>query len=60
MDIEMMAVAERLAAEFRDQPDSTVIRVLTDCVDEHPDADAAFIEQAARAGLAEQQPYEGE
>lgn len=56
----MMAVAERLAAEFRDQPDSTVIRVLTDCVDEHPDADAAFIEQEARARLAERQLYEDE
>lgn len=56
MDVEMMEVAEGLAGEFRDQPDSTVVRVLTDCVDEHPDADAAFIEQAARAQLAEQQP----
>jgi hypothetical protein len=60
MDLAMMAVAERLAEEFPDRPNSSVIRVLTDCVDQHPEADAAFVEQAARARLAAQQLDEGE
>lgn len=47
----MMAVAERLAEEFAGVPSSTVIRVLTDCVDDFPDDGAHFVEQAARARL---------
>lgn len=52
MDVAMMAVAEKLAAEFPDEPDSTVIRVVTDCVEEFPDADPLFLEEASRARLS--------
>jgi hypothetical protein len=48
----LMGVAERLAADFGDRlPNSTVIRVLTDCADEHPERDPMVIEQVARARL---------
>jgi hypothetical protein len=56
MDVAMMAVAERLAAQFDDQPSSTVIRGLSDCVDDHPEACAAFIAQAARVRVADERP----
>ena len=52
MDLAMTAVAEKLAAEFPDKPSSTVIRVVTDCVEEFPDADPMFLEEASRARLA--------
>ena len=51
MDIAMLEVAERLAAEFSDLPSSTVIGVLTDCLDDFPNSDAQFVEQATRARL---------
>ncbi len=51
MEVALMTVAETLAADFDDLPITTVVRVLTDCVAEHPDADPHFIEQAARALL---------
>lgn len=52
MDLAMMAVTERLAAEFSDKPSSEVIRVVTDCVDEFPDAGPMFVEEASRARLS--------
>jgi heterodisulfide reductase subunit A-like polyferredoxin len=52
MNVAMMAIAERLAVEFQDLPNSTVIRVLTDCADEFPDEDALFVEHAVRARLS--------
>ena len=48
----MLAVAEKLAAEFPNLPNETVVRVLTDCADEFPDADAKFVEDASRAQLS--------
>jgi hypothetical protein len=52
MDVAMLAVAEKLAAEFPSLPNETVVRVLTDCADEFPDADAKFVEDASRAQLS--------
>jgi len=49
-----MAVAEQLAAEFAQLPNTVVIRVVTDCAAKFPSDDAHFIEQAARARLAEE------
>lgn len=51
MDVAMMAVAERLAAEFHELPNSTVIRVLTDCADAFPNDEAQVVEQAVRERL---------
>ena len=53
MDTALIGVAERLAREFTQLPNSTIVRVLTDIVDANSDADAMFIEQAARARLSE-------
>jgi len=50
MDVSVVAVAEQLAAEFVDQP-TAVARVVSDCVEEYPDSDQMFVEQAARARL---------
>ncbi len=47
-----MAVAEQLLGEFGDLSGSTVARVLADCVDEFPNDDLHFVEQAARARLS--------
>lgn len=52
MDQALAAVAETLASEFGDLQSGTVVRVLTDCVDEFPHDDQHFIEQAARAQLS--------
>lgn len=57
---DMMAVAERLAWEFAGVPSSTVIRVLTDCVDDFPNDGAHFVEQAARARLGRAETALGE
>jgi hypothetical protein len=51
MDLTLTAVAEHLAEEFPDQPTTTVVRVVTDCVEEFPNSDPMFVEQAARARL---------
>lgn len=48
----MTRVAEQLVAQFPHLPATTVIRVVTDCVEQFPDSDPMFIEQAARAHLA--------
>jgi hypothetical protein len=53
MDTALIGVAERLAREFARLPNSTIVRVLTDSVDANCDADAMFVEQAARARLSE-------
>jgi hypothetical protein len=50
---ELHQAAERLAQEFNALPVTTVIATLSDCVDAWPNADTAFIEQAARARLAD-------
>ena len=52
MDHALEAVAEQLANEFPDEPSATVIRVVTASVEEFPDGDELFIEQAARAYLS--------
>jgi hypothetical protein len=51
MNTDATDLAERLSAEFDTMPATTVIRVVTECVDEWPDADVQFIEQAARSRL---------
>ena len=51
MSFGLETVAETLAAEFPEEPGTTVIRVVTDCIAEFPDDDPMFIEQAARARL---------
>jgi hypothetical protein len=53
VDSGLIAVAEKLAREFDQLPNSTVVRVLTDTVDANSVADHMFIEQAARAKLTE-------
>ena len=52
MDLALITVAERLAAEFPNQPETMVIRVLTDCAEEFPDAGPLFVEQESGARLA--------
>ncbi len=52
MDHALEAVAEQLAHEFPDEPNATVIRVVTASVDEFPAGDGLLIEQAARAALS--------
>ena len=49
----MVAVAECLACEFRGTEPTTVMQVVAECVEEFPEVDPLFIEQAARAHLAE-------
>jgi hypothetical protein len=46
----LMAVALRLMAEFPGHS-LTVLRIVADCADEHPDEEVALIEEAARARL---------
>jgi hypothetical protein len=46
-------VVEHLAEEFSHRPSTTVFRVVTDCVDDFPNSDSLFVEQAARARLAD-------
>jgi hypothetical protein len=46
----LMAVAFRLMAEFPGHA-LTVLRIVADCADEHPDDDVEVIEEAARARL---------
>jgi Ni2+-binding GTPase involved in maturation of urease and hydrogenase len=45
-------IAEVLAVEFCALPVATVVRVLTECADELPEADSLLVESAARARLA--------
>lgn len=52
MDVTMMAVAETLAREFGTTRPTTVMQVVSDCVEKFPDVDPWFIEQASRARLA--------
>jgi len=52
MDVVLDAVAERLAAQFPQQSSTTVLRVVSDCVEEFPDGGELFVEQAARSVLA--------
>lgn len=54
MDIEIVHLAEQLTAEYSELPFTTVVRVVTDCAEEWPDADPHFLEQAATARLAAQ------
>jgi hypothetical protein len=56
MESELMAVTERLVGEFEQLPSSTVVRVVTDCLEEFSHHDAHFLEQAARARLATEHP----
>lgn len=51
MELGFAAVAESLAYEFESVRSSTVIKVLTECVEEFPNNGPHFIEQAARARL---------
>lgn len=51
MDLSVATVAETLTHEFADLRLGSVVSVLTACVDEYPNADALFMEQAARARL---------
>jgi hypothetical protein len=46
----LMAVALRLMAEFPGHA-LTVLRLVAECADERPDADAEVIEEASRARL---------
>jgi hypothetical protein len=52
MDFALVAVAEKLVAEFPHQSGATVLRVVTGCAGEFPDDDRLFVEQAARAQLS--------
>lgn len=51
MDLSVATVAETLTREFAGLRLGNVVGVLTACVDEYPNADALFMEQAARARL---------
>src|SRR3954449_2018065 len=51
MDFAIIAVAEKLAAEFPHQSSTTVLRVVAGCVEQFPDDDEMFVEDAARAHL---------
>lgn len=53
MNLMMMAVAEELACEFCETNPSTVMHVVSDCVEKFPGVDPLFIEQASRARLEE-------
>ncbi|HVH95300.1 MAG TPA: hypothetical protein VM688_10320 [Nocardioidaceae bacterium] len=52
MDFALVAVAEKLAAEFPHQSGATILRIVTGCAEEFPDDDRMFVEQAARAHLS--------
>ena len=52
MELALAAVAEQLAYDFRELRYSSVVQVLTECVDQFPNDGVHFIEQAARARLA--------
>jgi hypothetical protein len=49
--LELNQAAERLARQFDALPVTTVIHTVSECADAWPEADAAFIENAARARL---------
>jgi hypothetical protein len=49
--LELNQAAERLARRFDTLSLTTVIDTISDCADTWPHADAAFIENAARARL---------
>jgi hypothetical protein len=49
--LELNQAAERLARQCDTLPLTTVIDTISDCADAWPSADAAFIENAARARL---------
>lgn len=59
MEVALVQVAEELAADFASLPPTTVVRVVTDCVDEFPNDEAHFIAQAARARLTAEHPLVG-
>ena len=50
----MIRVAEDLASEFADLPQTTVVRVLTDCLSAFPTSNEYFVEQATRARLRQE------
>ena len=52
MDLALATVAEALACDFPQLRYRTVVRVLTECVEECPHGGPHFIEQAARARLS--------
>jgi hypothetical protein len=49
--LELNQIAERLARHFDALPLATVIDTVSECAHRWPDADANFIENAARARL---------
>jgi hypothetical protein len=51
MDVVLDAIAERLAAQFPQQPGTTVVRVVCDCIEALPDGGELIVEQAARSLL---------
>lgn len=51
MNLMMLAVAEELATKFCEMNPSTVLHVVSDCVEKFPEVDPLFIEQASRARL---------
>lgn len=55
MDDEIIGVAERLASEFHIAL-TTIVRVVTDAVEDLPGADPLLIEHAARARLERDRP----
>lgn len=59
MEADLVAVTEQLAEEFEHLPSATVVRVVTDCLEEFPNHEAHFIEQAARARLGKEEPPRG-
>lgn len=52
MDETMNVVAERLADQFAHLPITTIIRVLTDYVTDHPQAPPPEVEQATQTALS--------
>jgi hypothetical protein len=51
-DADLMDVAEKLAGEFEEMPAREVLHVVASSMDQFPQGDPLFIEQAARAQLA--------
>src|SRR4029453_984484 len=51
VDMAMLAIAEHLTAESPDEPETTVVDIVTECAHEQPDGDPLLVEQAARARL---------
>lgn len=52
----MAELAERLTAEFDWLPTTAVIRVVTECVDQWPDADVLFIEAGGQVQVGNYPP----